>query len=281
MTNADMRQGQRRWAPGNTMQGSAGAAGDVYPNEPSSRPPLEPNQMNGAGREEYERWVDRSRIVLTPIAAPSVLGLFGFFAATIMVGSNLAGWWGTNSSSLEIFTFAAVFGGLAQLLAAMWSFRARDAAAVAVHGAWGSFWLAYGLQNLLVANGTLAPAGSHSVALSWWFIGLAAVTASVTLAVLADNLALFAVAGTLTAGSILAAIGYGSTASGVLTAAGYLFVISAACAWYAATAMMLASSFGRTILPLGTWNLKGNVPTRRPMRPVEYADGMPGVRVGQ
>jgi succinate-acetate transporter protein len=220
--------------------------------------------------------------VLTPVAAPSVLGLFGFFAATIMVGSNLAGWWGTTSSGLQLFTFAAMFGGLAQLLAAMWSFRARDTAAVAVHGAWGSFWLAYGLQNLLVATGKLAPTGTHSVAFAWWFIALAAVTASVSLAVLAKNLSMFTVAGTLTAGSILAAIGYGVTgASGVLTAAGYLFVISAAAAWYAATAMMIAGSTGRTILPLGTWNVKGNLPARRPMLPIEYPDGMPGVKVGQ
>lgn len=280
MTDMEARQDQRNMAPGRGMPRPGGADAGVYPDEPAGRPDRSPREMSQGGRLEYEDWVDRSRIVLTPIAAPSVLGLFGFFAATIMVGSNLAGWWGTTSSGQEIFTFAAMFGGLAQLLAAMWSFRARDAAAVAVHGAWGSFWLAYGIQNLLVANGTLAPAGDHSVALSWWFIGLAAVTASVTLAVLADNLALVAVAGTLTAGSILAAIGYGSSA-GVLTAAGYLFVISAACAWYAATAMMLASSFGRTVLPLGTWNLKGNVPLRRPMRPVEYPDGMPGVRVGQ
>lgn len=281
MRNADVRHGQEHVAPAGGMQPPVGPGGGIYPDEPRAGRDSEPRQMNGIAGMEYEDWAARSRIVLTPVAAPSVLGLFGFFAATIMVGSNLAGWWGTTSSGLDLFTFAAMFGGLAQLLAAMWSFRARDTAAVAVHGAWGSFWLAYGIQNLLVATGNLAPTGNHSVALSWWFIGLAAVTASVTLAVLADNIALFAVTGTLTAGSVLAAIGYGSTASGVLTAAGYLFVISAACAWYAATAMMLAGSFGRTVLPLGTWNLKGNIPMRRPVRPIEYRDGMPGVRVGQ
>jgi len=271
--------------PGRQLRSTEATAGGrdaaVYPAEPGQSPGVGPDQIDGHGSfADREAWASRSRIVLTPVAAPSVLGLFGFFAATIMVGSNLAGWWGTTSSSLEIFSFAAMFGGLAQLLAAMWSFRARDVAAVAVHGAWGSFWLAYGLQNLLVATGKLPATGNESVPLAWWFIGLAAVTASVTLAVLADNLALFAVAGTLTAGSILAAIGYGGT-SGALTAAGYLFVISAACAWYAATAMMLAGSFGRTILPLGTWNRKGNLPAERPTHPIEYADGMPGAKVGQ
>jgi len=33
-----------------------------------------------------------ARIFLQPVAAPSVLGLFGFGAATFMVAANLAGW---------------------------------------------------------------------------------------------------------------------------------------------------------------------------------------------
>src|SRR5262249_59944515 len=32
-----------------------------------------------------------ARIFLQPIAAPSILGLFGFMAATLMVGANMAG----------------------------------------------------------------------------------------------------------------------------------------------------------------------------------------------
>jgi len=36
----------------------------------------------------------RPRVFLQPIAAPSVLGLFGFAGATFIVASNLAGWWG-------------------------------------------------------------------------------------------------------------------------------------------------------------------------------------------
>ena len=37
-----------------------------------------------------------TRIFLQPIAAPSILGLFGFAGATFVVASNLAGWWGTR-----------------------------------------------------------------------------------------------------------------------------------------------------------------------------------------
>src|ERR687883_347959 len=66
------------------------------------------------------------RVVLTPIAAPSILGLAGFAGATFIVASNIAGWWGTPTSGLELAPFAAMFGGLAQFLAGMWAYRARD-----------------------------------------------------------------------------------------------------------------------------------------------------------
>jgi hypothetical protein len=53
----------------------------------------------GAGQDSTEGWTDRSRIVLTPIAAPSILGLFGFAGATFMVASLLAGWWGSPAAA--------------------------------------------------------------------------------------------------------------------------------------------------------------------------------------
>jgi uncharacterized protein len=50
---------------------------------------------NGTGR--HEEWLDHTRVFLQPIAAPSILGLFGFAAG-------------------------------------MWAFRARDGLASAIHG---------------------------------------------------------------------------------------------------------------------------------------------------
>src|SRR3954471_20642380 len=93
------------------------------------------------GHADLGTWADRTRVVLTPLAAPSILGLFGFFIGTIMVGSNLAGWWGTSTSGMTIWPLALTAGGIAQLLAGMWAYRARDGVATAMHGIWGAFWL--------------------------------------------------------------------------------------------------------------------------------------------
>jgi hypothetical protein len=46
----------------------------------------------------------------------------------------------------------------------MWAYRARDVVATAMHGIWGSFWIGYGLYNLLIALGVLpaaATSGPH------------------------------------------------------------------------------------------------------------------------
>ncbi|HET8554107.1 MAG TPA: GPR1/FUN34/YaaH family transporter, partial [Rhodanobacteraceae bacterium] len=105
------------------------------------------------------------RIFLQPIAAPSILGLFGFSGATFMVGTYLAGWYGGPDTVLYLFPFALTFGGLAQFTAGMWCYKARDGIGTAMHGLWGSFWLAYGLMYALFAAGVLVKPLGASVPL--------------------------------------------------------------------------------------------------------------------
>lgn len=241
---------------------------------------------DGHVAEVEELWESRSRITLTPIAAPSILGLFGFAGATLIVASNLAGWYGNDRSSLYLAPFAAAFGGLAQFIAGMFAYRARDGLATAMHGMWGSFWLGYGLLNLLFATGALtAPTGVYFPELGFWFIALAAITLMGALASLAENLSLFAVLATLTAGSALMA---GASLDGSMTirhVAGWVLVFSAGFAWYTASAMMLRSTFKRTILPVFRTSsraaLRESLPGSGPIHLIEYERGMPGVKVGQ
>jgi uncharacterized protein len=225
----------------------------------------------------------RPRVFLQPIAAPSVLGLFGFAVATFMVAANVAGWYGNAQTPLYLWPFALAFGGVGQFLAGMWAYKARDVLATAMHGAWGSFWIGYGILNLLFATHTLAaPAVPYkSVDFGFWFFALAIVTASGALASLAESLGLFSVLSTLAAGSgILAgALIFGS--HGWFVVAGWVLVFSAGFAWYTATAMMLAATAGRTILPLGKLKADANIPGREPMRPIQLEWAEPGVKMGQ
>src|SRR4051812_37127297 len=135
----------------------------------------------GVAAYDGDAWLDgfaRPRVVLQPIAAPSILGLFGFAGSTFIVAGHLAGWYGNPSTDLYLAPFAAFFGGLAQFLAGMWAYRARDAVATAMHGTWGAFWLGYGLLFLLVATGQLATGRTMDTAFGMWFVPLCAITIS-------------------------------------------------------------------------------------------------------
>jgi succinate-acetate transporter protein len=222
-----------------------------------------------------------ARIFLQPIAAPSVLGLYAFMGATLIVAAHMAGWYGSKSTPEFLFPFAAMFGGVAQFAAGMWAFKARDVLATAMHGTWGSFWMAYGILFTLAATGTVTlPEGKFS-GLGFWFIALAAITAVGAVAALTESIALFGVLGTLTAGSVLAAVAFLTGSSGWETTAGWVFVVSAGLAWYTASAMMLAATAGKILLPLGTYSRTANVPGRSPTTPIELEYGEPGVKKGQ
>jgi uncharacterized protein len=235
----------------------------------------------GNGHGEITEIREHTRVMLQPIAAPSILGLFGFAGATFVVAAHLAGWYGTERSPEFLFPFAAMFGGLAQFLAGMWAFRARDGIATAMHGMWGSFWLAYGVLNLLVAVGVYALPAGEFPELGFWFLALAAITALGALAAVAESLGLFAVLASLTVGSAFLAVHYLTGTGWWETAGGWILIGSAAAATYTAGAMMLEQAWGRVVLPLGKVEREANVPGSRVTRPIEYEHAEPGVRMGQ
>ena len=224
-----------------------------------------------------------ARVFLQPIAAPSILGLAGFAGATFIVASNLAGWWGTPKSPLALAPFAAMFGGLAQFLAGMWAYKARDAIATLAHGTWGSFWLAYLILNILVGAHVVTEPTPwyHNPEVGFWFFALAITTGIAALAAVAESLSLVAVLSTLAAGSgILAgAFIYGS--HGWAQVAGWVLVFSSGFAWYTVLAMTLAASFGRTVVPLFRYERTANLPGRRPVQPIQLEWAEPGIKQGQ
>src|SRR5947209_6174195 len=155
----------------------------------------------------------RPRVFLQPVAAPSVLGLFGFAGATFIVAANLAGWYGNTATPGYLFPFALTFGGIAQFLAGMWAYRARDGLATAMHGMWGAFWIAFGLLFLLVDVHSfptaLAPTfGVANPTFAFWFVVLCVITAFGAIAALAESLGLASVLTTLTLGSGFTAGGF-------------------------------------------------------------------------
>jgi succinate-acetate transporter protein len=233
--------------------------------------------------EDHAAWLARTRVFLMPMAAPSIMGLFGFMIGTVMLGAWQAGWYGDAKTPLTIWPFALVAGGVMQSIAAAASLRARDGVATAVHTAWGSFWIGWGILQLLVATHVMAPLplGVANSSFAFWFIALTLVTFWGMLGSLAQSGLLFLVLAALTGGAGITAAGLWAGNSITLTVGGWFFVVSAGLAWLTAGAMTLEHAFGRTIIPLLKWSKAANIPGRIPTRPIGYPAGQPGVRVGQ
>jgi hypothetical protein len=238
-------------------------------------------EHDGNGHGELVEMREHTRVMLQPIAAPSILGLFGFAGATFIVAAHLAGWYGSPTTPEFLFPFAAMFGGLAQFLAGMWAFKARDGIATAMHGMWGSFWLSYGILNLLVAVGVFVlPTGSFPE-LGFWFLVLATITALGAVAALGESFGLVAVLTPLAVGSGFLALHYLTGVGWWETAGGWILVGSAVAATYVAGAMMLEGAWGRVVLPLGKIERDANIPGAKVTRPVQFEHGEPGIRMGQ
>ena len=80
-------------------------------------------------------------------------------------------------------------------------------------------------------------------------------------------------------GAALLGVYYTLGGTGWEKVGGYVTMASAFTAFYAASAMMLAATFGRAILPVGRYR-KG-APSDRPAYPIQFALGEPGVKQGQ
>lgn len=237
---------------------------------------------NGAAGE-FNHWREHTRVFLQPIAAPSILGLYGFAVATFMVTAYLAGWYGTARSPLLIFPFATAAGGIAQGVAALWAYRARDGLATAIHGIWGAFWLAYGFLNLMIALRLVPAPLPHAAVpeLGYWFFALGAVTLVGALASLGESLAISSVLFPLAAGAALLGVFYTVGGTGWERVGAYVTMASAFTAFYAGSAMLLASTVGRVILPLGKYRKEANIPGGQPGYPIQFELGEPGVKQGQ
>lgn len=219
----------------------------------------------------------KARIYLQPIAAPSILGLYGLAGATFMVAAYWAHWFGGGNAaqSLYLFPFAAIFGGLAQFMAGMWAFRARDGVATAIHGTWGSFWMAYGILSALYAFGKIPVLALATPAIGFWFIVLAAITWVGVAAASAENRSMVTLLVFLACGSTTAAISSLGHLDWLMYVTAYLFLIASVAAWYAASALLLEESFGHEIWSLGKSRIA------RQMPPVTIGVGEPGVIRGQ
>ncbi|MGH7123397.1 MAG: hypothetical protein ACREFI_03425, partial [Stellaceae bacterium] len=164
----------------------------------------------------------QARIFLQPIAAPSVLGYFALGSALIIWGSWFAQGWGTEKDPSSFFPFLLLFGGVGQLAASLWSYRARAAVAAALHGSWAAFFLGVALIYLLATAHTIVVPvrGAAWPSLGQWLIYMSVITWTTAFAALPRSPVGFLAQATLASGAAIGAAGLLMGSSGWQEVAG-------------------------------------------------------------
>lgn len=187
------------------------------------------------------------------VADPAPLGLWGFATGTWVVGTVLAGVFPISALPATI-PVLAVFAGVAQFIAGLFAFRRANVLAATAFCSFGAFNVLTALLFTLQVRGVLTTTGDPMVLqgfilLSFGFIAL-------TLAALPTNAMLVITLGLLAVGYILSGIPAVTAASAngknlIGELGGWFLVASAFFAYYTGMALVVNSSWRRTVLPIG------------------------------
>lgn len=172
------------------------------------------------------------------IANPGPLGLSGFALTTLILSLVNAGLIGGGNVAI-VLGLALFYGGLAQLLAGMWEFRSGNTFGATAFSSYGAFWLSF--AALFVPGLGNSALKLDDTGLGWYLLGWAIVTGILTIASFRTNGATALVFVLLFITFLLLAIGALGGGANITKIGGYVGIITAIAAWYAALAGVLAS----------------------------------------
>jgi uncharacterized protein len=201
------------------------------------------------GEERFARPVDGAAASLPPVANPAPLGLGAFALTTFVLSMFNAGLLGAGGEPV-VLGLALAYGGVAQLLAGMWEFRAGNTFGATAFCSYGAFWLSYWAFVEFFAKSVPAADAGHAVGL--YLIGWGIFTTYMFIPSLRTTLALVAVFGLLALTYFALGIGNAGGHSGIIKLGGWLGLATAAAAWYASFAEVSNATFGRTVFPTGS-----------------------------
>ncbi len=192
-----------------------------------------------------------------PIADPAPLGLAAFALTTFLLSAANAGWM-TKATGTAWLGYAFAYGGVVQLLAAMWEFRNKNVFGTTIFGSYGGFWIGLGLWVVLVERNAPASAvlkalyASQSVKdLGWILLAWTIFNTYMLLISTQTNMAIFATLLLLEATEIILFIGFFTGGTGTIKAGGYVGVVTALLAWYTSAAGVTNGLGGRIKMPVG------------------------------
>lgn len=202
--------------------------------------------------------VERSNAepVVAATANPAPLGLSAFGLTTFVLSCINAGVIvpGVGLGTNIVVGLALFYGGLGQLLAGMWEFKAGNTFGATAFTSYGGFWLALGfvfIPGSGILDSFAKTAAALHPALGLFLLGWTIFTGLMFLGTLRTNMALivlFALLFLTFLALTIAELGAGVTFTQI---GGWLGVLTALTAWYTALAGILSSGKSAFTLPVG------------------------------
>lgn len=178
-------------------------------------------------------------------ANPAPLGLYGFAVTAWMLGMFNVKWFGIDSFPLMCAT-AFVFGGVAQFVAGLMEYPRGNTFGTVAFCAYGCFWFSFALYLMALPRGPLSYLGA-------WLIVWAVFSFVLWLGTLRmPNRPLQLVFLTLWIAFGLLGVSHlvpPGLSDPIHTIGGYVGLLTAACAFYAASAELLNEVAGKKVLP--------------------------------
>ncbi|HJS86275.1 MAG TPA: GPR1/FUN34/YaaH family transporter [Acetobacteraceae bacterium] len=190
------------------------------------------------------------------VAEPATLALFGFATGTWMAGAAFGGFV-APATQLALAPVLILFAGIAQFIAGLFTFRRVNTLNASAFCCYGSFNTIVGVILLFEAGGLIPRGPETNTVLGWLNCSFGFISLALMLGALRRNLMMVATLAFLVGGYSLIGITQfnigpeGVTTVGtVATAGGALLFAAAFCAYYIGMAMIVNSTWKRTLLPL-------------------------------
>jgi succinate-acetate transporter protein len=193
---------------------------------------------SGAARE----WISESA---RAVADPAPLGLSAFALTTFLLSLVNAGVISAKAEPV-VFGLALAYGGIGQFAAGMWEFRKGNTFGATAFASYGAFWVSFWALSVFYAGKITADAG---LAVGWYLIAWGMFTTLMFIASFRTTAALVLLFALLAATFYVLGFAKVGGSTGLGHFGGWLGVITAIVAWYAALAGVVSSTFGRPLLP--------------------------------
>jgi len=182
---------------------------------------------------------------------PGPLGLGGFALTTFALSVFNTGAFLDPSLEAVVLPLALFYGGLAQLIAGLFEFKAPNTFGATAFCSYGSFWLSFAAYVKFVAPGLDAAIASKATGLFlfvWLIFTFYMFFASLKVSKVVTLVFFF-----LTITFLLLTIGAWTPNVHCSHAGGWFGIITALVAWYGSAAVVINSTWGRTMLPVGVY----------------------------